>query len=509
MPRRDPGTPTQVTPIRPAARPVNTFVQQIAPPNFLGAGAIGPSAGSQLAKSLSSFAPKLQRFAEDERARKSEADLAAGKLAAMTTALNSKEAIEKGLIRATESPFFMQGFNEQRGRVAGTGAKIALFDAYRNFEGRNSNDPAVFQSFLSEFRQQQVESAGGNAAFLQGMLPGIREAEQQIIGKHLKFTDKRIMDEVQTNTSVEFSRSVDDALVAEGDLDLDALNLELNLTAARQSFLGISRAHLNELVVEAVIAKSLETGNPDVLDVLTMARPDGTPGPGKTGKNTKLIQAARQTLIARVNRDDLAYYRNKDRVEKDAADDLYIGFVQGIVADPATDVNLSSPEMRAGAALDRNFQADVLSFQAAIRANVRDENPKDVAALFGLIYSTVDPLTMSQLVRSVSTGTLYSPKTIELAARAIVRQRGRNIGDNAAMKFVLPRLERSAIGNEVDLNRTSLDTGTNAYIDLILAFDVWESENPDAPFPEQLTEARRLKDLILGAVNPDALAPTP
>ena len=511
MPRRDPGTPTRPQAIRPAARPVDTFVRPTPAPNFLGATPIGPDSGAQLAQSLSRFAPKLARFAKDRNDRQSKADLEAGKIAALTTALNSKEAIEKGLISPTASPFFMQGFNEQRGRVAGVTAKIGLNDAYRQFEGKNDNDPAVFQKFLTTFRTQTIEQAGGDSAFLQGLLPGIREAEQQLIGKHIAFTEKRVLDEVKANTSTEFGQAVADAQVADGDLDLDTLALELNLIAARQGFLGISKTALNDLQVQSVIAAALEgDGDPDVLDVLNLPRPDGTPGPGKTAANSKLISTARQQLRNREIREDNQYYKTQDRVEEEATDAIYTSLIQEIIANPLADVDLTRQDVKLGTKLDRDFQADLLSFQSALRANIREEDPNDVANLFGSIYSTLSPLTMRDLVNSVSTGSRFTPKTIELAARAVARERENTVLKDPMLRAMIPRLDKSIIGSEANLTTTNAATASNAFVTLVTTYSDFLDRNPDASDIDKLTEIQRINTLLIKKNNfeEQAIEPT-
>jgi hypothetical protein len=102
--------------IRPAAAPIDSFVR---PANTL-----DPNVGAkaqQLAQALSTISPALGRFGATLQARSNERNLQEGQIAAAEAArqgLSFKEAVDKGVLKRTDNPFFVRGAKEQFGRIA-------------------------------------------------------------------------------------------------------------------------------------------------------------------------------------------------------------------------------------------------------------------------------------------------------------------------------------------------------------------------------------------------------
>ncbi len=503
MPRPDLGTPAPPTRIRPAASPVDTFVQPVQPANFLGATDIGDNSATQLAQALASFSVKFNRL-EDTRAKRiNKADLEKGRNAALTSALSAKDAIEKGLITPTQSAWFMQGFNEQRGRVIGTEAKNQLFQSYAQWAGKSDDNPAAFTEFVAEWRQRVLEEAGGSAARLSGMTPVLREAEAQLSAKHLAFTSKRIQDEVELNTSVEFGQAIDDALDADTP-DFAALTAALSVQHVRQRLLGVSGTKLNDLLVETVIGKALQHESAELLDLLDVDRPDGTPGPGKVGKYRLKIEAAKTKLISREAQRDNQWWTNNKRAQEVASDLAYRTFVQEIIADPQSDFDLSRPDVVTATRFNANLQKDVLEFQSAMRSNIAHETAEDVALLWAQVYDPFNPMTQQQLV-ALATTRRWKPKTIQLVSSAIDRELNSSVTDLDAFKLVVGDTVAAVRGNPDEFDGGEVFNAGKARIFLIRQFTTFMTANPAAAFDEQYEFLIATQLRIVTALNPAAL----
>lgn len=140
--------------LRPSAAPVDTFTQ--------------PTAGSELARlaqGLRQFAPSLDRFtdvlAEKDAAKQTEKG--AQKARELEEArITYKEAIKKGLISASDSPWFQVGAKQQFGRAAAGQYARALQAAIEEDPNMQaSTDPADFDKFEQKFRQDWLEQNVG------------------------------------------------------------------------------------------------------------------------------------------------------------------------------------------------------------------------------------------------------------------------------------------------------------------------------------------------------------
>ena len=102
--------------IRPSASPIDAFVRPV--------NTLDPNVGAkaqQLAQALSTISPAIGRFGATLQTRSNERNLQEGQIAAAEAArqgLSFKEAVDKGVLKRTDNPFFVRGAKEQFGRIA-------------------------------------------------------------------------------------------------------------------------------------------------------------------------------------------------------------------------------------------------------------------------------------------------------------------------------------------------------------------------------------------------------
>jgi hypothetical protein len=157
MPRRrlqtDPGLGNPQ--LRPAARPVDTFVP---------ASASGSQA-AQLANALSHLAPSLAQFGDQLFERKSKQDLQAGAERARETLRELDEsrktfadAVREGTIPAHMNPWMKQGYYEELGRTYAGRLQADLTSAIELDENlKDSVEMGDYRKFVSDFEQKWLE----------------------------------------------------------------------------------------------------------------------------------------------------------------------------------------------------------------------------------------------------------------------------------------------------------------------------------------------------------------
>lgn len=130
-------------PIQPVAAPVDSYVRPADP---------APSPLHDLARGLAAFDSGLSTWLEKRQADQDKADKIRGEAAFnRNNQVGWAEAVSQGLVPAHASPIFMEAYKSSQGNHMGVRLREKFNAAYATWDGRNSDDPEAFQTFLSEF----------------------------------------------------------------------------------------------------------------------------------------------------------------------------------------------------------------------------------------------------------------------------------------------------------------------------------------------------------------------
>ena len=327
-PNRGPAT------ITPQARPVDTFEApriRRSDPNTLLAG---------LAEGLSTIAPQVQRFAQENQRRsaaltqevseaaEAEAEAAREEGAALyrRTRVAAADAVRRGLLPAGENPFLHEGYRRAELRTAGMVSGQTLQTSWAQSDVRNSDDPQDYQDFVTEFTQEALAQFGPEyteSDILAGFIPEYDRALNVVQQQHTAFR-------VQANEqrAIQASGTLMTTLLGahiQQPVDTDSPEAARIRTTTAASLgevgreligTGIPGREVNRLIADSLISQAETTGRLDLLDIAGSIRTGSGVLSGIPELSSR-FQAAR-VRIENLNRSREEYARNaveRQRVE--------------------------------------------------------------------------------------------------------------------------------------------------------------------------------------------------
>lgn len=256
-------SPVGAAALRPAAAPVDTFVQT----------AEGKSL-EQLAQGLAALSPALGRFSDVLSQRKAEGDFAAGTKKARElseSAKTFKEAIKNGLITPNQSPWFMAGLREQFGRLAADRMNFEMLTTMANDEtmqtSTNASDFDAFaQNFTQQWQENNLDPGNRDLHFEKGfgskadayLADAQRTFAAQLAGRVVKYAGDGHFSEVLNNVMAEWGRHATPETIG-------ASITELNDAAVAR---GMGGDLVNKMTIDAVISAAKRTNDPEMLNLL-------------------------------------------------------------------------------------------------------------------------------------------------------------------------------------------------------------------------------------------------
>lgn len=246
------------------------------------------------------------------------------------------EAVRQGLIPPQASGSFMRAYKMSEGALAGQQLKEKYAEAYRNWDGKYSEDPTAYSQFLGQFI---TENVGTNDPYvLKGLLPHLNEVTQNGFAQHTK----DLGDQLYQNSL--------DSHVAQANKDINEGNAEGLVTGTgtdypavfeaiktrRQSFVdaGGDPRDFDKSIIDAMAIKVLATRDPGLLGFFDQKVPgqDFTYGESEYGAKVKQNTIESLEVIARRDAaDEAALKTARDKEEKDRA---WSEAIDSLSADP-------------------------------------------------------------------------------------------------------------------------------------------------------------------------------
>lgn len=259
-----------VSAIQPVAQPTDTYVRPAEP---------SPSPLREVAQGLSELDSGMGAFLAKRKQKQDDADKVRAEAAFNSNnALGWAEAVKQGKVPAHASPVFMKAYKAAQGNLAGIQLREKFNGAYLNWDGRNSNDPQAFQTFLGDFIKSNVQTDDPD------MLAPLNEHVRQLWADgHQMFTSEsaKSVYNGNLNTRAAISGRSIDAANDEGlgnGKGTDYERLWGDLIAQREEALsaGTRREDYDKTLVSTIAAKALEHGDPAMLDLLDKMLPGDT-----------------------------------------------------------------------------------------------------------------------------------------------------------------------------------------------------------------------------------------
>jgi hypothetical protein len=307
-------------PIRRAFLPTDTLVTtpQVASPasnDFL-----------QFADALSKVNPEINKFLQGQAKEYTAAEEETARSQAIKSGLTYQEAVKRNLITPDQSPWFMRAWREVDGANAGDVWSANVKQAAAESGILNSGDPAKLHQWITD--QVGTASQGMDPDTQAGFMTKVLQTHKELQKQFSTTSATNAWAGMTTAASTQMANTLD-AYIGEvkntnSPVDATELAPRLHSVLALPKFVGLDNATADEMMRAAVAQKALQYKDKDLLNVLTMPRPDTRQpgamidGPGSTVKGQALIQQTKDQIDAKIASDNAQAHAAEEQARKEA-----------------------------------------------------------------------------------------------------------------------------------------------------------------------------------------------
>lgn len=287
-----------------------------------------------MAKGLGALDRGMSSFLKKRQGKQDKADKIRGEAAFhKANQTGWAEAVKSGQVPANSSPIFMEAYKRQQGNLMGTSMRDNFNAAYQQWDGRNSDDPEVFQEFLSQFITEHVTT--NDPDILHGLNPHLRALTENGYSAHSKQRASTIYNENLRNHGASQGDSIDEASGAglENGLGTDYELLWGALIEQRQgaTSTGTLESDYDNMLVESIIAKAIEHGDPQLLEFLDKTIPDED----HSLSSYPQYRDAKAKALDKLERMAVASMTRKDKAQEDSdSEDINQLVLTGVIRTP-------------------------------------------------------------------------------------------------------------------------------------------------------------------------------
>lgn len=502
MARTPPPKIGRPTPIQPVATPVNTFVR---PPDP------APSNLHQLAQGMAAFDSGLKGWLQKRDAEQAKADAVRGEAAFNRTNQSGwAAAVSSGEVPANASPVFMESYKQAEGNYKGIKMREAFTQAYTMWEGRNSDDPAVFEQFLSDFISQNIDT--DDAGILAGFNPHVEALTEQAYRVHSEERAKTVYNgHVDTRAAI-IGDTIDHASI-QGVSTGEGTGYDLLLSdiiQQREEALasGIRKEDFDKQMAATIAAKAIEHGDPYLLDLLDQQLP------GYDVKFSSLpeYRDLKATTIAALEveaRRQMTERAQLDKAADEAAEDEIVKTIFGQLGEDPL-IQIPEDYIAEWEKYDPEARKKLVDARKTFLDGTTLEDPEDLLAVERMIQNGAGPKDILELAAD---GVITDPNTFRtLLDRAQKRQdAGVDVlGSQTARRFLTTIKERTTpddIGAMFAPDGLT-DEGIEATKDFENMVIDWVIQNPDKSIFEREKFMYEAGELVLKRIDrQDSTAP--
>lgn len=489
------------TAIRPVAAPVNTYVRPAEP---------APSNLHQVAEGLAAFDQGLSSFLEKRRAKQNEADKIRGEAAFnKANQVGWAEAVRQGLVPANASPVFKRSYKKAQGNLAGVRLREKFNQAYVNWDGRNSDDPAAFDQFVTGFITENVQT--DDPYVLEGLNAHIRQLQADAYDVHgREVAQSTYKGHVDTQAAIA-GKSIDyasqDGLATGDGTDYEGLKGDLLTQREEALATGIRKEDYDAQLVKAIAAKAIEHQDPQLLDLLDETLPgyevplSQIPEFRDIKQNT--VEAIEVDIRQRMNDNAKAQKKIDEEAEGKIVRDVFTVLDQDPTAEIPEDVikqwEKYDPEARTKLARARSSLQDADSI----------ESREDMLMVEQMIQNGA---TKKDIFDLVADGVINDPSTLKAALDRVEKRQKAVLEGNGILKtqtskrFLGTIKERTTpddLMGGLFAPEGLTDEGLEATKDFEMMLLQWEEQNPNATVFEREKAINEIGELVLKRIITD------
>ncbi|SKA17795.1 hypothetical protein SAMN02745126_04007 [Enhydrobacter aerosaccus] len=264
-----------------SARPVPVALPGVVNPDT--------SASQALLRALDIGAGNLDGFGKEYLKDSREEEFKLGQMKAQESQEKFADAQAKGIIPQGANPWFIKGYQNQDGRVTGMDDYYnQMQSAYLQSPAKSSDDPAVFQKFMQDFKKQYMATlpADRTADWWDGFRQSSGLADERMAREHANNITQAVIAKQETNTGAEINA----ILNTTGDPKVAAERI--NALGEKMRLEGMPDQSFANVAAQAIIAKAKGDGNASYLAALDNVKTGG-PGSSATLASNPRVQDAR------------------------------------------------------------------------------------------------------------------------------------------------------------------------------------------------------------------------
>jgi muramidase (phage lysozyme) len=484
--------------IRPAAAPVNTYVRPAEP---------GRSPLRDVAEGLAAFDSGLSGFLKKRQAKMDDADKVRGAAAFYkANQAGYAEAVAQGLIPANSSPVFMQSYKAQQGNLAGIRLREKFNQSYLGWEGRNSNDPEQFQTFLSTFMAENIQTDDPDV--LRGLTPHLESLTSDAMTVWGREAAASVEQGSLNTRGAVAGETIDyaDATGLSSEQGTDYESLWSDLLAQREEALkaGHRSEDYDKVLVDTIADKAVEIADPQLLMLLDRKLP---------GSDVKLSSLpdfrdrkaqAMSALETLNNKRQTARDKAQQEADKQAEDAAVLSVMNEVAANPLA--KISEEQIKEWEKYDPMARKKLSDMRKSMLEATSMEDPQDLITVERMIQGGA---TLNDIMELARDGVIRDPQTLKAALDRVEKRRkavreGDGILSTQTAKRVTSTIRERTLPDDLtsmfDPGGTT-DEGLEAIRDFEEMLMEWETANPNATLIDRENFINDTGELILKRIN--------
>lgn len=487
--------------VQPAEEVISTYYQPTVKPK---------SQLYELAGSLRNFSNDIGGYMDRHQKENDEAAFIRGQAEALKAngddlAAGEAEGIRSGLFPTFQSDQFVNGYKITQGEIIGKQLASKFSGEYAQWDGRNNQDPAAFDTFLGDFIKTNLTT--DDPMILKGALPFLSQtatsgysANQQDRSTALYNSS---IDAQVASSSYDIDNYVDQGIASGEGVNYDGLwdvLMNQRSTALAQ---GVLASDYDDKMLDLIAAKALETGDPALLSLLEnnvpgqqytyATSPAGSAKITSTLNTMQTAQAQRETAIKKA----------QDEADKKNLGEAQALAINTLIADPThvfDEEFLTKVEM-----LDPKFRLDLKAWSAKFSEPEAEDQVRIMELQSGIITGD---LGMEDIVEEMGADGIINNPATAAQMMSLLNSTKDNANQplltNQTYKDSMAFLQRALTPDAVfgdDVGSAAIA----ARLDYQQTMQAWWEQNPDASYGEIADYAGQTLARIKGGIDTSQL----
>ncbi|MCA1397226.1 transglycosylase SLT domain-containing protein [Bradyrhizobium sp. BRP56] len=479
-----------------------------------------PSPLHGVAQALSSLSSDLSSWAGEQQKEQQQADFLKGQADFLNgTYQGYAEGVRSGEIPANASPWYQRGANQAMGAAAGYGLESNFAASYEKWEGKNDPNPQAFEDWFRGQANGTIKN--NNQWFLKGLIPHLNEVHNRYHDKWQKSVEQNAQYTAIAGFGAAAGGAIDDVMqdwrqdAGDGELykpDMGALAGTLQTIRQRGYDMGMKREQIDNAVVDAIQAKTLQYRDPDLLSLLenkSSAGPKLSDTP--YGRDVKL--KTESTLTEMWKKETTEARLQQEREDKLAANSAKASIIEQLLKDPKAplDDRLISTVQK----VDGDFKLDIMKWRDQVLQSQTADDPRKVNDLFTDILEGGGD-GMDKLMSAIRAGDVRSQDNVSKAFTFIksvqdYNKSGSSILTTSAARMYISQLEEQGVDSKFSKSRpigappVLTPEARQALFNYRFGLMQWALQNPGASVLDQEKEAATRGEEIFRKFTPAGL----